>query len=155
MYSELRLPSEKEKRARTNRPDGGANKYFHPRQRKREQTDQTNLAGGPSSREGRCLFQNQCGLLILYNTGYKNSIGRHAAQARTLFSSLVRTLHPLAFTAWRCSQTITITTACVIPSLTHSLTQAFTLKFNKLWPRIPFWCSHNPTRLVCLSFLGS
>lgn len=25
MYSELRLPSEKEKRARNNRPDGGAN----------------------------------------------------------------------------------------------------------------------------------
>lgn len=123
--TERRLPSEKEKRARNNRPDGGANKYFHRRQRKREQTDQTNLAGGPSSREGRCLFQNRCGLLILYNTGYKNSIGRRAAQARTLFSSLVRTLHPLAF-------------ACVILSLTHSLTQAFTLKFNKSWPRIPF-----------------
>lgn len=115
------------------------NKYFHQRQRKREQTDQTNLAGGSSSREGRCLFQNQCGLLILSNTGYKNSIGRHAAQTRPLFSSLVRTLHTLGFISWRCSQTITISTTCVILSLTHSLTQGFTLKLNKLWQRIPFY----------------
>lgn len=115
----LCLPSEK-KKAHDNRPDGGANKYFHRRQRKREQTDQTNLAGGPSSREGRCLVQNQCGLLILYNTGYKNSIGRHAAQARTFFSSLVRTLHTLEFISWRCSQTITITTTCIILSLSLS-----------------------------------
>lgn len=89
-------------------------------------------------REGRCLFQNQCSLPILYNTGYKNSISRHAAQAYTLFSLLVRTSYTLEFISWRCSQTITITTTCVILSLTHSLTQAFTLKFNKLWQRILF-----------------
>lgn len=108
-----------------------------------------------SSGEGRCLFQNQCGLLMLYNSGYKNSIGRHVAQAGTLFSSLVRTLHTLGLNSWRCSQTITITTTCVILSLTHSLTQAFTLKLNKLWQRDPFDVARMPPCwFACHFFLG-